>query len=150
MNYPKSLFFNFLTVFFANHILPGIEVMSQTKLPHLGHDILFAIVVGVLNSLIYPALKLIDRQVNAIRIAAVALIMNFAIYAILKVIPVEIHVSSLMGYLIASFVVSVGGFTTNYLALRSKKHHHDVSHLHSHHSDVQIHSSNQDDTKAPE
>ena len=38
VQYLKSLFFNFLTVFFANHIFSGIEVTSQTKLPHIGGD----------------------------------------------------------------------------------------------------------------
>ena len=43
MNYPKSLFYNFLTVYFANHLLPGIELLQQTRFPHIGSDLPFAI-----------------------------------------------------------------------------------------------------------
>ena len=46
MTYLKSLFFNFLVVFFANHVLPGIEVVKPTKLPHIGGDLTFAIALG--------------------------------------------------------------------------------------------------------
>lgn len=132
MNYPKSLFYNFLTVFFANHILPGIEVLSMTKLPHLGADIPFAVIVGLLNSLIYPVLKLIDHRVGVIRIALVAFIMNFAIYAILKVVPVGIQISSVEGYLIASFVISLSSFALNFFEMRSDRPHggHHASHSH--------------------
>lgn len=119
MNYLKSLFFNFLAVFFANHILPGIDVINQTKLPHLGGDLPFAIVLGLLNSLIYPAFKLLKRHAGVLRIIAVALILNFGAYAILKLISaIGIRVSSFEGYFAASIVVTLGSFLTNFLEMK--------------------------------
>lgn len=132
MSYVKSLFANFLIVFFANHILPGIQVVNTTKLPHLGADIPFALVIGVLNSLIYPVLKMIDHKIDALRIAGIAFLLNFAVYAIVKVLPIGIHILSIAGYLIPALVVAVGAFTTNYLALRSGAHY-GGSGTHSHH-----------------
>lgn len=124
MNYIKSLFFNFLTVFFANHILPGIEVVNQTKLPHLGGDLPFAAALGFINSLIYPILKLVDRQTSAPRIGMLALVVNFAAYAFLKLMPVGIHISTVEGYILAAFVTSLGSFLTNFLEMR---HHRQKS-----------------------
>ena len=122
MSYLKSLFFNFLTVFFANHILPGIEVVSQTKLPHLGGDLPFAMFLGLLNSLIYPVLRLMDQRSNVLRIGMIALVMNFSAYALLKILPIGIHVSSVEGYLLASLIVSGASFLTNFLEMQSSHH----------------------------
>ena len=124
MNYLKSLFFNFLTVFFANHILPGIEIVSPTKLPHLGGDLPFAVALGLLNSLIVPILRLVDRRVSFLRIAMIALILNFTAYALLKILPIGIYVSSMEGYLIAALCVSIGSFLTNYFEMNRVQHHH--------------------------
>ena len=124
IKYLKSLFFNFLTIFFANHILSGIEVTNQTKLPHIGGDLIFAIVLGFLNSLILPILKLVDRQISAPRIALISIILNFSAYAILKLAPIGIEVSSVEGYIFASTMVSLGSFLTNYLEMKHLEHQH--------------------------
>lgn len=119
MRYLKGLFFNFLIVFFANHVLPGIGVADQTKFPHLGDDLLFAIALGFLNSLIYPILRLIGKHQSALRIAIFALALNFAAYAVLKFLPLGIHIMSVEGYLLTSFFVSLGSFLVNYLEMKA-------------------------------
>lgn len=124
MYFLKILFFNFLIVFFANHILPGIEVTSQTKLPHIGGDLIFAAVLGALNSSIFPILKLVRQEAKAIRIAMVALILNFAVYAIVKLLPIGISVMTVEGYLLVSCVVAVGSFLTNFLEMKHSVSNH--------------------------
>ena len=118
MNYLKSLFYNFLTVFFANYLLPGIEVVKHTKLPHIGGDLLFAIVIGFLNSLIYPVLKVMDQKISVGRIAMAASVLSFGAYAIMKFAPLSIEVKSVEGYLLASIIVGAGGFLMNYLEMK--------------------------------
>ena len=122
IKYLKSLFFNFLTIFFANHIISGIEVTNQTKLPHIGGDLIFAIVLGFLNSLILPILKLFDRHLSAPRIALISIILNFSAYALLKLLPIGIEVSSVDGYIIASVMVALGSFLTNYIEMKQFEH----------------------------
>lgn len=134
MYYLKSLFFNFLTVFFANHILPGIDVVNQTKLPHFGGDLLFAAALGLLNSLIYPILKIFDK-VSVSKIILLAVILNFAVYAVLKWLPIGINVESIEGYLLASAVVSLGSFLTNFLEMKHSMHHHKSGHESEHKSE---------------
>lgn len=122
MGYLKSLFFNFLVVFFANYILPGIAVMNQTKLPHLGGDLPFALALGLLNSLIYPILRLIHKHPSVTRIGMFALVLNFAAYALLKFLPLGIHIASVEGYLFASFFVAVGSFVVNFFEMKHCQH----------------------------
>jgi len=118
MNYIKCLFFNFLLIFFANHVLPGIEVSHLTKIPHVQADLLFPLCLGLINSLIYPALRVFDRSLSWFHIAALALVINFVTYAILKLLPIGIEIVTLHGYLMVSIVVSVGSFILNYWEMR--------------------------------
>lgn len=122
MYYLKSLLINFLVVFFANHILPGLQVADQTRLPHLGGDLLFAAALGLLNSLIYPVLRMVGRD-STVKIIIVALILNFAAYGLLKFLPVGIDVMSLEGYILVSAVVALGGFLTNFFEMRHYRAH---------------------------
>lgn len=124
MHYLKSLFFSFLVIFFSLHIFDGIEVKDATKLPHLGGDLLFAIGLGFLNSLIFPVLKMIDAHTLAIRMILATLVLNFAAYALLKLLPLGISVTSLKGYAIIAAAVSLASFLMNYLEMRQGKPPH--------------------------
>ena len=120
MYYLKSLFFNFLVVFFANHILPGIEVANQTKLPHIGGDLIFAFALGLINSLIFPGLRMIGKDSIAM-IGALAVVINFVAYATLKLLPIGIHITSVEGYLFGSILVAIGSFLMNFLEMKHCK-----------------------------
>lgn len=124
MHYVKSLLINFILIFFADYLLPGVEVMDQTKLPHIGGDLLFPLILGLINSLIFPCLRMMDRHLTAARIAMISLVLNFAAYALLKLTPIAIQVTTVEGYLLAALVVSSGSFITNYLEL--KKHRPEI------------------------
>ena len=122
MVYLKALVINFLIVFFANHILPGIDVVNQTKLPHIGGDLIFAVALGFLNMLIFPVLKVILKEANWIKIAILSIIINFVAYAIIKIVPpVGIKITTVQGYVIASLVVTVGSFITNFYLMKQSK-----------------------------
>ena len=118
MHYLKSLFANFLTVFFSDHILSGIEVTNHTKLPHIGGDLILALALGLLNSLICPLLQLSRTEVSALKIALVALILNFAAYGLVKLLPIGVNVTSVEGYISASAIVAIGSFLTNFFEMK--------------------------------
>lgn len=120
MYYLKSLFFNFLTVFFVDHIFPGLEVTSYTRLPQLGSDLIFAIILGGINSLIYPFFSLLKREISTVKIALIALLVNFGAYAVVKLFPIGIHVRSVEGYILASAVVALVSFLTNYFEMKRR------------------------------
>jgi hypothetical protein len=121
MNYLKGLITLFLVVFFADHILPGIEVTNHTKLPHVGDDLIFAGSIAFLNSLIYPFFRLTKRESSGLKIAAVAVILNFASYAIVKLLPIGVSVLTIEGYISASVVVTVGSFLINFFEMKRRK-----------------------------
>jgi uncharacterized membrane protein YvlD (DUF360 family) len=121
MNYLKGLFSNFLLVFFVNYLLPGIEVANITKLPHIGADLIFAAVLGFLNGSIYYGLKVFRQDPSILKIALIALILNFTAYAVVKFIPIGVHVAHLDGYLLAASGVGIGSFILNFLEMRKHK-----------------------------
>lgn len=114
LRYAKALFICFLAVFFANYLMPGIDVIDHTKIPHLGTDLEFAVALGFLNSLIAPFLTLLNRRSYVLQVAIIALILNFAAYGLLHLISLDIHLSSIKDYLLVSFVVALVSFVVNY------------------------------------
>src|SRR3990167_7543649 len=72
----EMVFFQFLIVFFANHVLPGIYVIDQTKLPHVGGDLLFAFILGVINSIICPFIQMVKKTTFS-KLFCVCFVLNF-------------------------------------------------------------------------
>jgi uncharacterized membrane protein YvlD (DUF360 family) len=118
MDQIKAFFRNFLTIFFANYLLPGIELPPSTKLPHLSGDLLFALCLGLLNTFLLPAMRLFNQKISAIRVGLFVVVLNVGTYGLMKLLSLGIKVSSLEGFLAASFVVSVGAFLTCYLEIK--------------------------------
>ena len=126
MNYLKNLGVNFLVVCFADHVIPGVEVADHTKIPHIGGDFIFAFILGFLNLLIFPALKVVNRHMSAMKIALVALILNFLAYGVVKLFPLGISVTSVEGYIFVSGCVAIGSFLTNYFEMKHHSHKTDL------------------------
>lgn len=135
MTYLKNFLICFLIVFFVNYLFPGIDVVNQTKLPHIGGDLIFAAILGLLNSLIFPLLRVMDKHTNLIRIVVVTAILNFAVYALLKLLPFGVFVTNVEGYFFGAIFVTLGSFLVSYFqyryyrnlarAPRPHEHHHD-------------------------
>jgi uncharacterized membrane protein YvlD (DUF360 family) len=120
MYYLKAFFYNLILVFFANYLLPGIDVVSHTKIPHIGGDLIFALGLGLINSLIFPFLK-VSHHATYVKMAGLIVVVNFIAYALLKLLPVGIHVTSFTGYFAAAIWVSVGSFLTNFFEMKRSK-----------------------------
>jgi len=118
MTYFKSLFFNFLIVFFVNHILPGVEIDYYTKLPEIKGDLIFAFSVGLLNSLIYPALRAFHPKPSHFKIGLISFIISFGAYSIVNLLPLGIHIKTAGAYIWGGLIVWFGGYLTNHLELR--------------------------------
>ncbi len=136
MKYLKGLLFYCLIIFFVNYLFPGIEVMHQTKLPHIGGEMIFAVGLGFLNSLIFPFLKMMDGNVGLLRVSIGTLVLNFAAYALLKLLPLGVFVMHVEGYFMAVLAVSLGSVLLSYQHMRQSHrvevHKHDESNHHPH------------------
>ena len=122
MNYLKSFFLNFLVVFFAVHVLSGVDVANVTKLPHLGSDIPFALALGFLNSLIEPVFAFAFRPATITRILLAAFGLNFGVFALVKFVSrIGIEITTVEGYLFVSAAVAVASFLTNFLEMKHRQ-----------------------------
>lgn len=117
MTYLKSLFLNFLTVFFADHIIPGIQIEYYTKLPHIGGDIIFAASIGFLNSLIFPILRLVTDP-SHFKIGLISFIISFGAYSIVNLLPIGVHLDTAGAYLWCGGVVWFVSYLTNHMEYR--------------------------------
>ena len=118
MKYLKTFFSHFLVVFFANYLLPGIEI-THTKLPLVGGDIFFALGLGLLNSVMYPIVRLTGKTKLIPHLIIAVLVLNFVAYALLKVLPLGIHMLSFKGYFVTAAIVSAASFTLNFLHMKA-------------------------------
>jgi uncharacterized membrane protein YvlD (DUF360 family) len=121
MYYLKNFLIAFFIVFFVNYLFPGIDVVNQSKIPHIREDIFFAAILGFLNSVIFPLLRALDRNSILVRVSIVTFLLNFLSYVILKAVPLGIYVTNIQGYFSAVLAVSFGSILLSYVQLRHLK-----------------------------
>jgi uncharacterized membrane protein YvlD (DUF360 family) len=114
MTYLRSLFLNFLIVFFINHVLPGIDIRSFENVPNIGADLLFSGVVGFLNSLIFPVMVLLNMHMNIARIAVASFVISYASFIFIGIFNVGVS-ANFSAVIIGGFIVFAVSFFTNYL-----------------------------------
>ncbi len=120
MRFVKNVVICFLIVFFVNYLLPGIDVVNQTKIPHIRGDIIFSVSLGLLNALVIPLLSLFDGYLTKPRVAIATLILNFAAYAFLKLLPLGVFVTTAQGYITSALVTSVACFILHYMEMKHR------------------------------
>lgn len=118
MTYFKSLIFNFLTVFFVNHVIPGIKIAYYTKLPHIEGEFIFAAILGFLNSLIFPVLHLFKLRPSHFKIGLISFIVSFGSYSIVNLFPLGVKVTTPGSYIWSGLVVWFASYLTNHLEFR--------------------------------
>jgi hypothetical protein len=139
MGYLKSLLFCFLVVFFVDYLVPGVEVVSFTKLPHIGGDLIFAAGLGLVNFLVGTVLQ-VSKKGSLPRLAIAILVLNFAAYALVKLLPLGVFTTSVEGYALAALAVTIG--CGGILYINQKKRPEQAPHHHHHHEEP-----HQDDTE---
>lgn len=115
MTFLRSLFFNFLLVFFLNRVIPGIEVTSFETLPNIGADLLYSFLLGLLNASIFFFVAAFFSKVSLQAIVITAFIVSFGGMGIIAGISHGIAITSFLSYFIASFFIWLGSCFTNYL-----------------------------------
>ncbi|MDE3056307.1 MAG: hypothetical protein KGI80_06460 [Verrucomicrobiota bacterium] len=101
-------------------------MVDQTKLPHVGGDLLFAFLLGVANTIICSFLHTM-RLRSFYRLFSACLCLNFFAYGLLKWIPLGIQVRTFTGYFLAAGLVTIGSFLINCFEIQAKE---DPSSLH--------------------
>ncbi len=126
MTYFKSLLINFLTVFFVDHVVPGIEIDYYTKLPDIGGDLIFSFCLGLINSLIFPAIVLLRIKPTHFKIGVSSFFITVASYSIVNVLPVGVHVTTAGSYIWGSLIVWFMSYFTNHMEARKYLHNKEL------------------------
>lgn len=115
MTYLRSLFFNFLVVFFVDRVVPGIQIASFEGVPDIGADLLFSIILGFLNASIFPFLALMEAEVTRLKLAIISGIISFGAFGIIAIIPFGIQVQNPLGFFLGGSIVCLAAYISNYL-----------------------------------
>ncbi len=118
MNYLRSLFLNFLVVFFVDRVSPGVEIIYFEQIPDIGADILFSVLVGFLNASIFPFLMILELNPGKMKIALMTFCISYGAFIVISMIPFGIQVTSSIGVIIGGTLVWVVAFFTNYMELK--------------------------------
>lgn len=115
MNYIRSLFLNFLIVFFIDRVGPGIAIQNFENVPNIGADILFALVVGFLNASVFFFLALLELTITNLKMAIITFIVSFGAFIIIAIVPFGVRVVNPWGVIIGGLVVWLVALMTNHL-----------------------------------
>lgn len=119
MTYIRSLFLNFLIVFFVDRMIPGIQIQSFEQVPNIGADLLFSMIVGFFNASVFPFLVVMEFQPTVRKIFWMTLPLSVLPFVIISIIPFGVQVTSFFGFFFGSLIVWGGAFFTNFLELKS-------------------------------
>jgi uncharacterized membrane protein YvlD (DUF360 family) len=115
MTYLRSLFLNFLAVFFINHVNPGINIKTFEHVPNIGADILFAVIVGFLSASIFPCFVLFDIKPKIVWMVVIAFLISFLSYGIVAIFDLGVEVRSFAGFFISFLIVGTISSFSNFL-----------------------------------
>jgi len=115
MNYLRSLFLNFLVVFFVDRVAPGVEISYYEQVPNIGADILFSLIVGFLNASIFFFLALLEIKITRFKLALFSFVISFAAFIAIAIFPFGVQVVNAWGVIIGGGVVWAVAYVSNYL-----------------------------------
>jgi uncharacterized membrane protein YvlD (DUF360 family) len=115
MNYLRSLFLNFLTVFFVDRVAPGIQIDSFEQVPNIGADLLFSLILGFLNATVFPFLAILELKPTPMKMGLATFVITFVGFIAIAIFPFGVRVVGPIGVLIGGGIVWVVAFFTNYL-----------------------------------
>lgn len=120
MNYLKNFVMCFLLLFFVNYLMPGFAIISQSRLPHIGVDLIFPLLLGLLNASLYPILKMM-QQLSLLKLVLSVLVLNFVAYAVIKFMHTGLQILDWESYLVGVAIVCIGSFLINFFEMRRNK-----------------------------
>src|SRR3989344_3890411 len=104
MTYLRSLFLNFLIVFFVNRIVPGIEISYYEEVPNIGADILFSIILGFLNASVFPLLFILEVPTTPFKLAVITFAITVVCFSAISIFPFGVQVIRPAGFIIGGLI----------------------------------------------
>lgn len=119
MVYLRSFMYCFFIVFFVNYLIPGVDVVSLTKLPYFKTDVIFPLSLAFLNFGIPTAFRLFGKPLGRIKLGMILFLVNIAAYTLLKVSSLGVYITTIEGYFISIALVTVGCLVVDFIVFRS-------------------------------
>lgn len=110
MRYLKSFLFCFFIVFFVDYLIPGVDVVSFSKVPFIKGDILFPAILALANISIPFIYKILNKNLSKIKMGISLLFLNIIGYSLLKFLNAGVYITTIEGYLFSFALVTVGCF----------------------------------------
>jgi uncharacterized membrane protein YvlD (DUF360 family) len=115
VNYLRSLFLNFLVVFFVDRVIPGIHVANFENVPDIGDDILFSFLVGFLNASIFFFFALLGLKITDAKLAIASFVISFGSFLLIALFPFGVQVLNAWGVIFGGAIVWGVSLLTNHL-----------------------------------
>ena len=115
MTYLRSLFLNFLIVFFINNVMPGIKITNFENVPNIGYDIMFAVIVGFLNASVFLVVILFEIKHVLQVIVSIAFLISFLSYGIIAYFDFGIKVTTFSAFFWSALIVFLVSVFSNHL-----------------------------------
>lgn len=104
-----SLIINAIAVFAAAYLLPQVSVDTPIT------AVIVALVLGVLNSTLKPALKLLTLPINFMTLGLVGLLLHLLMLYLATLIVPGFAIAGLLGYILFSLVMAIVASVLNAL-----------------------------------
>lgn len=115
MSYLRSLFLNFLVVFFVDRVSPGLQIINFEQVPDVGADLIFSILVGFFNATVLPVLIILELKPTLMKLGILTFIISYAAFIIISIVPFGIQVTNPLGVFVGGTIVWLVAFFTNHL-----------------------------------
>jgi uncharacterized membrane protein YvlD (DUF360 family) len=115
VNYVRSLFLNFLVVFFVDRVAPGVEITYYEQVPNIGADILFSLVVGFLNASVFFFFVILELDITKLKLAIFNFCISFAAFIAIAIFPFGVRVVSPIGVIVGGGIVFLVSYFVSYL-----------------------------------
>jgi hypothetical protein len=115
MTYLRSLFFNFLVVFFVDRAIPGVTVTYYEDVPNILADIFFSFAVGFLNASVFPFYALMEAKITNARLFTTSFVISYGAFALISAVSFGVQVNSFLGFFLGGTIVWITACLSNHL-----------------------------------
>jgi len=135
VKYLKSFLFCYFIIFFVNYLIPGIDVVTFSKIPFIKGDIFFPAILALANISIPFIYKILNKNISNVKMFLSLLFLIVIGYSLLKFLNSGVYITTIEGYLFSFALVTVGCFFVLYFIFPNIK---DLEHDKSSDSDKEM------------
>lgn len=115
MKFILRLLINALAILLVAYLVPGIIV------PNFWSALIMAIVLGIINALISPSVKILTLPISILTLGLFTLVINALMFLLASYFVIGVKINSFASAFWGALIISVIGFLANQFLKRDKK-----------------------------